>query len=340
MFKHLYRHDDLKREEHMAVRNTVGWYYFTHNLIEVIGEDASAFLDWLYACPIGTLKIGGARYTTMLNEAAAIIDDVVIFRLEEKKYWISTLFPVRILKWLDEYKGEYKVEYKEVTEEWDMYAVQGPKSKDLINALVEKNVDEQKFFQIRDNQIADIPVKISRAGFSGEKLGYEIYVAPEQKGKIEDLLAEKDKEFGGMEVKEFQIMVWTLPTERGFYVMTDIHWTNPFEVGLERGIGWDKEFIGKEALLKIKEDGPKRKLLGFTIDEKYDAVHIVPRNLGGPGTRVMLADEEIGRVYKYTYGYVVEQNIGYALVEADKVNVGDVVIINDAEATLTKRIFC
>ncbi|GHU66066.1 aminomethyltransferase [Clostridia bacterium] len=339
MFKHVYKYDDDKRAQHQAVRNTVGWYYFTHDLVEVTGEDATAFLDHIYANPIGTLKIGGARYTTMLNDDAAIQDDVVIFRLEENKYWISTLFAQRIMKWLDAHKGGYKAEYRKITKEWDMYAVQGPRSKDLLNAILEDNIDEQKFFQIRDNKIDGISVKISRAGFSGEKLGYEIYVSPEYTDQIEAILKEKGKTFDAREVDEFQIKVWTLPTEKGFYVMTDIHWTNPFEVGLDRGIDWDKDFIGKEALLKIKEEGPKRILYGFTIDEKYDAVHIVPRNLGGPGAQVLLGDEEIGRVYKYTYGYTVEKNIGYALVEIDKAGIGDIVSINGAEATLCERSF-
>lgn len=339
MFKHVYRYDDMKRQQHNAVRNSVGWYYYTHVLFEVTGEDATAFMDLIYMMPIGTLSIGRARYTPMLNDDAEILDDVVIFRMGEDKYWISTLFVLRVTKWLEDHKGGYKVEIRDITPEMDMYAVQGPKSKDLMNAILEESVDDQKFFQIKDNSINGISVKISRAGFTGEKLGYEIYVAPEDKEKIEVVLAEKGKAFDAVEVTEFQVMTWTLPTEKGFYVMTDIHWTNPFEVGFERGISWDKDFIGKEALLKIKEEGPKRKLLGFTISEEHDAVHIVPRNLGGPGAPVMLGDEEIGRTYKYTYGYTVEKNIGYALVEIDKVKIGDVVTINGALATLTDKVF-
>ncbi len=82
--KNVYKYDEMKRKEHMAVRETVGWYYWTHQLLEVNGPDAAAFLDRLYANPIGNLKVGRERYTTMLNEEAEIIDDVVIFRLEEK----------------------------------------------------------------------------------------------------------------------------------------------------------------------------------------------------------------------------------------------------------------
>lgn len=75
----------------MAVRTTVSWYLWTHQLIEVTGKDAAPFLDLIFANPIATLKVGRERYTTMLNEQAKIIDDVVVIRLKEEKFWISTL---------------------------------------------------------------------------------------------------------------------------------------------------------------------------------------------------------------------------------------------------------
>jgi aminomethyltransferase len=218
-----------------------------------------------------------------------------------------------------------------------MYAVQGPKSKDLINAIVAKNVDDQKFFTIRDNKIGDVPVKISRAGFTGEKVGYEIYVSPENKGKVEAKLAECGKAFNTVQVTEFQVMVLTLATEKGFYLMCDIDKTNPFEVDLARGIDWNKDFIGKAALEKVKAEGPKRRLLGFTTAE--DDIHISSRDRGGAGDAVIVNGEEVGRVTKCTYGFTAGKSIGYALVETAKAKVGDKAVINDNAAVLTERVF-
>lgn len=82
----------MKRTEHMAVREAVGWYYFTHQLLEVTSADAVAFLDKITANPICTLGVGRDRYTTMLNPAGEIIDDVVVMRLEERWFWVSTLY--------------------------------------------------------------------------------------------------------------------------------------------------------------------------------------------------------------------------------------------------------
>ena len=337
MYKNVYKYDDMKRREHMAVRTTVGWYYWTHQLLEVTGEDAAVFLDWIYANPIANLKVGSARYTTMLNEQAEIIDDVVVFRMEETKFWISTLFVTKLLAWLEAHKGNMKVSFENITAKWDMYAVQGPKARELVNAVVETSIDGQKFFTIRDNSVEGIPVKINRGGFTGEKWGYEIYVDPKDRDIIEEKLKACGEALNAVQVTEFQIMAWTLPTEKGFYYMRDLLHQNPFEVGLEKGIGWDKEFIGKAALLKIRDEGAKREMLGFTMEEAD--VHLNGRDLGGPGNPVFLNDEEIGRLYKFNYSYVLEKPIGYVLVNKGCVKPGDHVIIKRYDAVITDRVF-
>ncbi|MGI6001901.1 MAG: aminomethyltransferase family protein [Candidatus Merdisoma sp.] len=337
MYKNVYKYDDMKRAEHMAVRNTAGWYLYTHEILEVTGEDATAFLDYLYANPIGNLAVSRARYTTMLDEEGRIRDDVVIFRMDENKYWVSTLYTRKDIPWYNAHKGDFKVEYKDITPQWDMYAVQGPKSKDMLNDILDTPIDTQKFFQILDNSIDGVPVKINRGGFTGEKLGYEVYVAPEHTQLVIDKLREISPKYDAKQVTDIQIMVWTLPTEKGYYLMCDIGWANPLEVGLDKGIGWDKEFIGKEALQKIKEEGPKRTLYGFTVDE--DDIFIPAKNIGGPGTAVMLDGEEIGRVTKVTYSYCLDKNIGYVLVDNSKVKIGDKVMLHGFEAVLTDKVF-
>ena len=92
MYKNIFKYDEMKRSEHMAVRQTVGWYYWTHQLIEISGPDVVKLLEYLYPNDIGNIKVGRDRYTTMLNQAGEIIDDVVIMRMAEDRFWISTLF--------------------------------------------------------------------------------------------------------------------------------------------------------------------------------------------------------------------------------------------------------
>ena len=336
-YQNVYKYDDMKRQEHNAVRQSVGWYFFTHHLAEVTGADAAAFLDYLMANPIANLKVGSARYTTMLNEEAEIIDDVVIFRMEPEKFWVSTLFLSKLLPWFEQHKEGFDVAFAGITQQYDMYAVQGPKAKDLINAIAQHPVDDQKFFTIADNAIDGIPVKISRAGFTGEKFGYEIYVAPASDDAIEAKLAAEAAKLGGRQVTEFQVMVLTLPTEKGFYYMRDLMHTNPLEVGLDRGIGWEKDFIGKEALLKIREEGPAREMLGFVVEEPD--VQINHKCFGGPGDPVLVDGEEVGRVSKFTYSYVLDQNIGYVLAKKGALKPGDPVKIHGYDGIIREKPF-
>ena len=91
MYKNIFKDDEWKRSEHMAVRECVGYYLFTHQLMEVTGADAGRFLDYIFPNNIASLAVGRDRYTTMLNDDGEIIDDVVVMRLEEDKYWVHPL---------------------------------------------------------------------------------------------------------------------------------------------------------------------------------------------------------------------------------------------------------
>ena len=84
MYQNVYCYDEMKRAEHMAVRETVGWYLWTHQIVEVTGKDATVFLEKLFPKPIGNLALSRERYTTMLDDNAQIIDDVVVMRMEEQ----------------------------------------------------------------------------------------------------------------------------------------------------------------------------------------------------------------------------------------------------------------
>lgn len=337
MYKNIFKYDNMKRSEHMAVRTTVGWYFWTHQLLEITGPDVTAFLDKMYPNDIGSLEVGRDRYTIMLNEQGEIIDDVVIMRMEEDRYWVSTLFATKTDDWWYFHQDDYDVDWSEITDEWEMYAVQGPKSKEVVESMVRDSVAGLKFFSHMNTEINGIACIINRGGFTGEKSGYEIYVSPENRDALEAVLKPAAEKAGGKEVTEFQVMAWTLPTEANFYYMRDLAHTNPFEVGLEKNINWDKDFIGKDALLKIRENGPEREMVGFEVLE--DDFYIRARQYGGPGEPVYIdgEEEEVGRVSKLVYSYVKEVNNGYILAKKDKLHVGDKIKIHGHDAVITEK---
>lgn len=339
MYKNIFKDDEWKRSEHMAVRECVGYYLFTHQLMEVQGEDAKRFLDYMLPNDIAGLEVGRDRYTTMLDDNGEIIDDVVVMRMDEDRYWVSTLYGTKMDDWFYFHSDGFDVDCSEITDDWHMFAVQGPKSKEVISSILEDGEPGLKFFRHRSAQIAGKSIILNRAGFTGEKWGYEVYCAAEDADDVQDAIDAAVKAAGGKEVTEFQVFAWTLPTEAGFYYMRDLAHTNPFEVGLADNINWDKDFLGKSALLKVKENGPAREMLGFEVCDENQDFYIRAKQYGGPGEPIFIdgEEEEIGRVSKLVYSYVKNVNNGYILAKKDKLHVGDKIKIHGFECVITER---
>jgi len=321
------------RKEHEAVRNSVGFYDFTHQLLEVRGVDAQSFLDKMFVASISKANVGDAKYSTMLNEDGIIIDDVIVFRVDEDVFWISTLYITELIAWFDKNKGSSNVEYKDITYRTTMYAVQGPNSRAVLNDFLKDNIDHMKYFTIEDNMIDNVPVKIARSGYTGE-LGFEIYCDPKNKDFIESKLMESGKQFNILNITT-DVIVTSLPREKGYTLMSDLAGTNPLEVDFGWTVDWNKDFIGKAALEKVKVEGAKRRLIGFTVDDDAAEVEI--------GSTVEVNGKDVGKVTMFTYGYTVEKNIGFALVDVDKANIGDLATIKsggkEIAATLTEKVF-
>jgi len=325
------KNNELMMREHEAVRCGVGYYDFTHSLLNVIGKDSGKFLDKVFVNNISGLQKKEAAYTTMLDEDGIIIDDVIVFRLEDERFVISTLYIEEMIKWFDEKSSECDVKYEDITSKVTMFAVQGPKSRDLINKIVEKDISDLKFFHITKNKVKDLDIYVARAGFTGE-LGYELYVSSSEKDKLEEILKEAGEEFGLVNITT-DVIVGSLPAEKGFVLMSDLEGTNPYEVGYGWTVDLNKDFIGKEALLKEK-DNVTRDLVGFYLEEEADVE---------AGDEVLLDGKCIGKVTKFVYGYTVEKFIGYALIEKDKFEEEKEVTIKtssgEVKAKLCDRVF-
>lgn len=313
----------LAAQEHAAVRTTAGWYYFTHHIIEVAGPDAASLLDYTYTNDIAGLAVGRARYTMMLDEEGIAQDDCIVFRIDEDRFWISTLHRPRTLAVLDANAEGRDVQFRSRTDELDMYAVQGPRSLDLVNAVVAEPVDGLKFFQIADNKLGDIEVKVARAGYTGEKRGYEIYCKAEDHEAVEEALRAVAPQFDAIQVTVLDVMAYTLATEAGLVLVPDIDRSTPFECGMERYICWDKDFMGKDKALAAKDAPRKLRMWGIMVDQKDARLH------GGPyGAPVFKDGKKIGRVSKYTFGFTLDKGVGFILVDEGSVAPGDEVVLN------------
>ncbi len=327
----LFKEDEAARRQHQAVRENAGWYRWTHDLVEVKGEKSTEILDYLFVNHIAAADVGRSKYTTMLNEEGKIIDDTIVMRMGEKEYWISTLYAPQMIKWIDGHKGDAEITYKDITEEWDMYSVQGPNSPAVMNRMLLDPVDGIKRFQIQDNSIDGIPVKIHRSGFSGEN-GFEIYCRMEDTGKIREAVKKAAKEEQAPELTILEVYVRSLPVEKGFALRQDMYGLTPFECGLDWSVDLDKSFIGREALVKAREEGPKYRLAGLEyLEESYE--DIAQKEI------VYCKGVPCGFVRAAIYGYTVEKNIGFAVLEAKKAVNGTKVTVgmNGSAAVVTDK---
>ncbi len=322
---------ELKRKEHQAVRTSVGIYDFTHQLVEVNGPDAGSFLDRLFVNGFSHAKVGQAKYTTMLNEQGTIIDDVIIFRMAEEQFWISTLYLDAMMRHFDENKQDERVSYRDRTGETSMIAVQGPHSRELISGLLSEPLDGLRRFRMEENHLGELPIYVARSGFTGE-LGYELYLPPDRVEQTMQALEEEGEKKNILVLRMTTDAILTsLPREKGYVLMSDLKGANPLEVGFDWTVDWSKDFIGKEALEAVRAQGAARALLGFRTHEVLSSIE--------PGTSVLLGGEEVGRVTMYTEALTFEGGIGYALVLTSKAQEGSVVMIGGQEVALESRVF-
>ena len=327
----LFKDDKVARAQHDAVRNNVGWYRWTHDLLEVTGTDSTSFLDYIFVNSIAKAPVGRSKYTTMLNEEGQIIDDVIVTHMGENYYWISTLYIPELMEWIDLHKGERDVEYKELTYEIDMYSIQGPNSLKMVNKLLAEPVDSLKRFAIVENKVGDIEVKVHRSGFTGEK-GYEISCDIAESKALEEAIKKTAEEFNAPELRVLEVYARALPVEKGLALRQDMYGLSPYECGLGWSVDLDKDFIGKEPTLRFKEGDLKRKLVGLEyLAESYEDIN--------QGERIRLFGRDVGRVRAAIYGYTVDKNIGFGVIEVDKAKIGDKVEIgpNRAPALIVEK---
>ncbi|MBQ6445343.1 MAG: aminomethyltransferase family protein, partial [Clostridia bacterium] len=187
-----------------------------------------------------------------------------------------------------------------------MYAVQGPKSMDMLNSMLETPIDDIKRFRMADNKIGDLPVRIHRSGFTGEN-GSEVYVRREELPQLHDLLEKASEKFDARELKTLEVYVRSLPMEKGMALKQDMQGLTPSEAGLGWSVHMDKDFHGKEALAAYED---QYKLVGIVLDEGRESYEDIAQN-----EPICHKGVQCGIVRQMIYGYTVEKNIGFAIVD-------------------------
>ncbi len=322
--------------EHNRVRSTVGVFDVSHmGRVEVHGKDAIDFVDYLTTNDVKSLAEFQVQYSTMTVNDGGIVDDLLVYRLPEFVYLvINGARREADLEWIiSNRRGDVKIIDR--TFEIAQLAIQGPKAEAVMQKICDRDLSQMGFYWAGYAKIAGVPMLISRTGYTGED-GFEIYFENEYADKIWDAIFQAGREFEiepiGLGARD------TLRLEMKYCLYgNDITLqTNPLEAGLGFVVKLNKtnKFIGQEALLKIKTEGVKRKLIGFEMMDNS-----IPRhdyNIFGDG-------KLIGKVTSGTLGPSVQKGIGMGYVMSEYSAVGQEIEIEirnkRALATIVKTPF-
>jgi aminomethyltransferase len=312
----LFKEDEVARSEVKAVRTNAGWYRWTHDLVVLGGPDAEEFLDHMLVNHMMGLAAGRGRYTTMLDEDGGIIDDLVAFHRNAETWWLSTLYGPQMVQWFDAHKDGCDVTCEDVTQQRDMYAIQGPKSPEVMMDLVDRDVSDLKRFQMVDAKVGDIEVVVDRGGFTGE-MGFELYCHREDSLAIEQAIAAAAGKHDAPKLTVLEVYVRSLPMEKGLALRQDYHNLTPYEAGLGWSVHDDKDFVGREALSRRHTEGERYAFVGFELDPSHESYEDIAQN-----EVVYKRGIPVGRVRQMIYGYTVDKNIGLGYVDAEKCPIG------------------
>ncbi len=292
--------------------------------VEITGPDAYKFVQLLTPRDLSKLGISQCKYVLITNNEGGILNDPVLLRLAENHFWLS-LADSDVLLWAQGLAVNSNLNVKITEPDVSPLQLQGPNSGQIMTKLFGDSIKDLKYYWLREVNLDGIPLVVSRTGWSSE-LGYELYLRDGSKGNE---LWEKIMSAG----KDFDLQPGHTSSIRrieggmlSYHADADIN-TNPFELGLDRLVSLDNDinFIGKDALKKIKKEGIKRKQVGLEIDCSA---------LVGPNTTfwpLLSNNKNVGKVTSAVYSPRLKKNIALAMVDIkySKIDIELEVEIND-----------
>ena len=298
--------------------------------VEITGPDAYKFIQLLTPRDLSKLAIGQCKYVLITNNDGGILNDPVLLRLDENHFWLS-LADSDILLWAQGVAINSGLNVEITEPDVSPLQLQGPTSGEIMVELFGDSIKDLKYYWLREYNLDGIPLIISRTGWSSE-LGYEIYLRDGTKGNnLYEKIMLAGKKYGLQPGHTSSIR----RIEGGmlsYHADADIN-TNPFELGLDRLVNLDSEFnfIGKDALKKIKQEGIKRKQVGLELDCSP---------LEGPNTTFWPINKDgkkIGKVTSAVYSPRLKKNIALAMVEINHSEIGNnlKIISDDKEINST-----
>lgn len=290
-------------KEHHAVRERVGVFDVSHmGEVWIEGDEAYDFVEYLTSNDVASLTDGKVQYSCMPNSEGGIVDDLLVYRFNSKKYLlvINASNIEKDLSWMNKVNADFGSKITNTSDEYSLLAVQGPKAIDVVRKLTNTKVDDIPYYSFEEGSIADVKAIISNTGYTGSG-GFELYISNKDAEKVWNALFEAGEEFEiapcGLGARD------TLRLEKGFCLYgNDINdTTSPIEAGLGWITKFNQPFVHSEYHQQLKADKPSRKLAAFVLLDR-----------GIPRQHYPICDEAGNKIGEVTSG-TMSPSLGKAI---------------------------
>ncbi|WP_406332985.1 glycine cleavage system aminomethyltransferase GcvT [Streptomyces sp. NBC_00203] len=303
-----------ERDEHLAVRTKAGLFDLSHmGEITVTGPEAAALLNYALVGNIASVGVGRARYTMICRADGGILDDLIVYRLQEHEYMVvaNASNAQVVLDALTERAEGFDALVRDDRDAYALIAVQGPESPGILKSLTDADLDGLKYYAGLPGTVAGVPALIARTGYTGED-GFELFVAPADAEKLWQALTDAGAPVGlapcGLSCRDTLRLEAGMPLY-GHELSTSL---TPFDAGLGRVVKFEKDgdFVGRTALEAASEraaENPPRVLVGLIAEGRR-----VPR----AGYQVVAGGTVIGEVTSGAPSPTLGKPIAMAYVDA------------------------
>ena len=257
--------------EHNNVRSAAGLFDIDHmGQVEVTGPDALAFLQFIQVSDLSDMPLLGARYSLMCYADGGVVDDIFVYRLAEERWWVVVNASNRAkdVTWMAAHAAGFDVTIDDISDATYMLALQGPKAQSILQRLTAADLDAMPFHSCLETEVAGVATVLGATGYTGE-YGYELFFPVDQAVTVWNTLLAEGKEDGllpcGLAARDSLRFEPCLPLY-GHEIEQDI---DPVSARLSWAISFAKgDFIGRDALLKLKLEGTSHLLVGFEMVDR------------------------------------------------------------------------
>jgi aminomethyltransferase len=299
-------------EEHLATRTAAGMYdVYYQGAVDVKGLDAEAFLNSVLVNDVRGLTDGGVLYSSALNEAGGMIDDLTVFRFSARHYWLCPT-PSRVDRMVAHLTEQARGKLAYVTNcvpGTAYLSIQGPHSRTILGGLTNLDLSTEAlpYYRFTAGTLAEVPVVLSRTGYSGE-LGYELFYPRDYADHMWTAILDAGHPHGLKPAGLGALRSVRIEKKYPLYGLDLDETTSPFEAGVGWTVHLDKgDFIGRGALLRQRETGPTRALVGIA----FDGLGFLPK----PGDPVTIDGRTVGKVTSADMGYTLGRTLALGYLE-------------------------